>query len=68
MPSDMQLRQKKYLNNIEEQDHFFIKKQVHSILGLTSFCTISYILSGTKAMHMIKKGQTRQKESLSETK
>ena len=39
MPSGMQLRQKKYLNNIVEQDHRFIKKRVRSMLGLKSFRT-----------------------------
>ena len=37
MPSGTQLRQKKYLNNIVEQDHRFIKKRVRSMLGLKSF-------------------------------
>ncbi|GAA3332502.1 hypothetical protein GCM10020331_092890 [Ectobacillus funiculus] len=55
MPSGMQLRQKKYLNNIVEQDHRFIKKRVRSMLGLKSFRTATYILSGIEAMHMIKK-------------
>ena len=60
MPSGMQLRQKKYLNNIVEQDHRFIKKRVRSMLGLKSFRTAAYILSGIEAMHMIKKKQVHQ--------
>jgi transposase, IS6 family len=60
MPSGMQLRQKKYLNNMVEQDHRFIKKLVRSMLGLKSFRTASYILSGIEAMHMIKKKQVQQ--------
>ncbi|WP_394141725.1 IS6 family transposase [Cytobacillus oceanisediminis] len=60
MPSGMQLRQKKYLNNIVEQDHRFIKKRVRSMLGLKSFRTAIYILSGIEAMHMIKKKQVHQ--------
>jgi transposase, IS6 family len=60
MPSGMQLRQKKYLNNIVEQDHRFIKKRVRSMLGLKSFRTATYILSGIEAMHMIKKKQVHQ--------
>ncbi|RAN66285.1 DDE-type integrase/transposase/recombinase, partial [Bacillus sp. SRB_8] len=39
MPEGMQLRQAKYLNNIVEQDHRFIKKRVRSMLGLKSFKT-----------------------------
>ncbi|EEL02857.1 Transposase [Bacillus cereus BDRD-ST196] len=53
----MRLRQQKYLNNIVEQDHRFIKKRIYSMLGLKSFDTATYILSGVEAMHMIKKDQ-----------
>ncbi|SCC02645.1 Transposase [Bacillus mycoides] len=53
----MQLRQQKYLNNIVEQDHRFIKKRVRSMLGFKSFKTATFILRGVEAMHMIKKGQ-----------
>ncbi|MCM3654103.1 IS6 family transposase [Metabacillus litoralis] len=60
MPSGMKLRQKKYLNNIVEQDHRFIKKRVRSMLGLKSLRTATYILSGIEAMHMIKKKQVHQ--------
>ena len=60
MPLGMQLRQKKYLNNIVEQDHRFIKKRVRSMLGLKSFRTATYILNGIEAMHMIKKKQVHQ--------
>ncbi|MGG2065177.1 IS6 family transposase [Bacillus sp. S14(2024)] len=57
MPLGIQLRQVKYLNNIVEQDHRFIKKRVRSMLGLKSFRTATYIISGIEAMHMVKKGQ-----------
>ena len=36
MPEGIQIRQVKYLNNIVEQDHRFIKKRVRSMLGLNS--------------------------------
>jgi transposase-like protein len=49
MPSGIQLRQKKYFNNIVEQDHRFIKKGVRSMLGLKLFRTATYILSGIGA-------------------
>ncbi len=55
MPEGIQMRQVKYLNNIVEQDHRFIKKRVRSMLGLKSFRTATYILSGIEAMHMMKK-------------
>ncbi|MGY3418353.1 IS6 family transposase [Bacillus mycoides] len=57
MPEGIQLRQVKYLNNIVEQDHRFIKRRVRSMLGLKSFKTAISILSGVEAMHMMKKGQ-----------
>ena len=60
MPEGMQIRQDKYLNNIVEQDHRFIKKRVRSMLGLKSFHTATSILSGIEAMHMIKKKQVHQ--------
>ncbi|PGU02911.1 IS6 family transposase [Bacillus cereus] len=57
MPVGIQIRQVKYLNNIVEQDHRFIKKRVRSMLGLKSFRTATSILSGIEAMHIIKKDQ-----------
>ncbi len=57
MPSGIQIRQIKYLNNIVEQDHRFIKKRIRSMLGFKSFRTATCILAGVEAMHMIKKEQ-----------
>ncbi len=57
MPEGIQIRQVKYLNNIVEQDHRFIKRRVLPILGFKSFCTATSILAGVEAMHMIKKEQ-----------
>lgn len=57
IPDGMQLRQEKYLNNIVEQDHRFIKKRICSMLGIKCFDTATSILSGVEAMHMIKKEQ-----------
>jgi hypothetical protein len=53
----MKLRQQKYLNNIVEQDHRFIKKRTRSMLGFKCVDTAISILSGVEAMHMIKKEQ-----------
>ncbi|HDR3891049.1 TPA: IS6 family transposase [Bacillus cereus] len=55
IPGRMRLRQQKYLNNIVEQDHRFIKKRIRSMLGFKCFDTAASILSGVEAMHMIKK-------------
>ncbi|EJQ54136.1 hypothetical protein IEQ_00884 [Bacillus cereus BAG6X1-2] len=57
IPGRMRLRQHKYLNNIVEQDHRFIKKRIRSMLGFKCFDTATSILSGVEAMHMIKKEQ-----------
>ena len=57
MPLGIQIRQIKYLNNIVEQDHRFIKKRIRSMLGLKSFRTATFILAGVEAMHMIIKEQ-----------
>jgi transposase, IS6 family len=58
MPVGVQIRQVKYINNIVEQDHRFIKKRVRLMLGLESFRTAKSILSGIEAMHIMKKGQS----------
>ncbi|WP_318619217.1 IS6 family transposase [Priestia megaterium] len=57
MPVGIQVRKVKYLNNVIEQDHRFIKKRVRSMLGLKSFHSAKSVISGIEAMHMIKKGQ-----------
>ena len=62
MPSGTQIRQQKYLNHIIEQDHRFIKKRVHSMLGLKSFRTAKKILSGMEAMNMLRKKQVFSRE------
>jgi transposase, IS6 family len=57
MPEGIQIRQVKYLNNIVEQDHQFIKRRVLPMLGFKSFDTAISVLSGIEDMHMIKKEQ-----------
>ncbi len=57
------LRVKKYLNNIIEQDHRFIKKRIRNILGLKFLQTATKIIAGIEAIHMIKKGQSLQGEN-----
>ena len=60
IPHSMPLRVKKYLNNIIEQDHRFIKKRILNMLGLKSLQTATKMIAGIEAMHMVKKGQTLQ--------
>ncbi|MEB9692545.1 DDE-type integrase/transposase/recombinase, partial [Bacillus cereus] len=62
IPYSMPLRVKKYLNNIIEQDHRFIKKRIQNMLGLKSLQTATKMIAGIEAMHMVKKGQTLQGE------
>jgi len=52
-----QFRQCKYLNNIVEQDHRFIKRRVNPGLGFFSFNTARRTIGGYEAMNMIRKGQ-----------
>jgi len=52
----------KYLNNIIEQDHQFVKKRIRNMLGLKSLQTARKMIDGVEAMHMVKKGQTLRGE------
>ncbi|KAA0786799.1 IS6 family transposase [Bacillus sp. BB56-3] len=58
IPHGMPLRVKKYLNNIIEQDHRFIKKRIRNMLGFKSLRTATKMIAGIEAMYMVKKGQT----------
>ena len=57
LPSRAQLRQCKYLNNLIEQDHRFIKRRVNPGLGFSSFNTARRTIRGYESMNMIRKGQ-----------
>jgi transposase, IS6 family len=57
LPNRTQLRQCKYLNNILEQDHRFIKRRVNPGLGFFSFNTARRTISGYETMNIIRKGQ-----------
>jgi transposase-like protein len=58
-PESCELRQAKYLNNIVEQDHRFIKRRVKPGLGFYSFKTAWVTLRGYETMNMIRKGQIK---------
>ncbi|MEJ2020186.1 MAG: IS6 family transposase [Maritimibacter sp.] len=49
--------QVKYLNNIIEQDHRFIKKLTRPMKGFKSFSSASATLDGIEVAHMIRKNQ-----------
>jgi transposase-like protein len=57
LPNRSQLRQRKYLNNLIEQDHWFIKRLVNPGLGHFSFNTAWRTIRGRETMNMIRKGQ-----------
>ncbi len=57
LPESCTLRSCKYLNNIIEQDHRFIKRRVKPGLGFWSFQTAWRTLRGYEVMNMIRKGQ-----------
>jgi transposase-like protein len=61
LPKETVMRQAKYLNNIIEQDHRFIKKRTNPMLGFKSFETAMKTIEGIETMHMIKKGQVKLK-------
>jgi len=51
------IRQKKYLNNILEQDHCFIKHITGPMLGFKALHSAAATIAGIEAAHMIRKGQ-----------
>ena len=56
------IRQIKYLNNITEQDHRFIKKITCQMKGFKAFHSADATLSGIELHHMLKKGQHTQSD------
>ncbi|TPG34823.1 DDE domain-containing protein [Flavobacterium pectinovorum] len=48
---------RKYLNNIVEQDHRFIKWRIQNELGFKSFESARRTLSGIEVVHMLRKNQ-----------
>jgi transposase-like protein len=59
LSASVELRQVKYLNNMIEQDHRFIKRLVKPGMGFFSFTTAWRTFHGYEAMHMIRKGQVQ---------
>ena len=53
----IEVLQVKYLNNIIEQDHRFIKKLTRQMKGFKSFKSASATLDGIEVAHMIRKQQ-----------
>jgi IS6 family transposase len=57
LPEHVELRQVKYLNNLIEQDHRFIKRLTKPGMGFFSLETAWRTLQGYEMMHMLRKGQ-----------
>jgi transposase-like protein len=55
----VEFRQNKYLNNLIEQDHRYVKRIVKPMMGFQSFSTARRTLRGIEAMGMIRKGQVK---------
>jgi IS6 family transposase len=60
VPKDCKLRRVKYLNNIIEQEHRFIKKKVRASQCFKSFHTAERTLEGVESINMIRKGQVKR--------
>ena len=53
----IEIRQVKYLNNILEQDHRFIKKITRPMRGFKALHSAQATIAGIEVAHMIRKGQ-----------
>jgi putative transposase len=53
----VEVRQVKYLNNILEQDHRFVKRITAPMMGFKAFHSAAATIAGIEAAHMIRKGQ-----------
>jgi len=60
VPKDCKLRRVKYLNNVIEQDHRFIKKKARASQCFKSFYTAERTLEGIEAVNMLRKGQVKK--------
>ncbi len=50
----------KYLNNVIEQDHSFIKKKVRASQCFKRFHTAERTIEGVEAVNMMRKGQVKR--------
>jgi putative transposase len=60
--SRIKIRKCKYLNNIVEQDHRFIKRRIVQGLGFKEFESAKSALASIKISHMIKKNQLNNQD------
>lgn len=60
LSKSVELRQKKYLHNVIEQDHRGIKRLVKPGTGFGSFNTARRTIKGYEMMNMMRKGQIKE--------
>jgi IS6 family transposase len=60
LPRDCKLRRVKYLNNVIEQDHRFIRRRWRARQYFRSFHTAERAIEGIEAMHVMRKGQVKR--------
>ncbi len=60
LPSDCKLRRVKYLNNVIEQDHRFIRRRWRAMQCFRTFHTAEKTIEGIEAAHMTRKGQVKR--------
>ena len=58
-PVSIEMVRIKYLNNLVEQNHRFIKRRVRPILGFKSFKSAASTIAGIELVNMIRKCQFR---------
>ncbi len=56
-PIPIEIVMRKYLNNIVEQDHRFIKRRTRPMLGFNAYASAAATLEGIEVAHMFRKGQ-----------
>jgi IS6 family transposase len=59
LPKGCRLRRTKYLTNVVEQDHRFIRRRRRATQCVRSFHTAERTLEGDESLHMMRKGQVR---------
>ena len=57
LPSGVEVRTSRYLNNLIEQDHRRVKQRYYPMLGFKSFSNAAVTLSGIELAQKIRKGQ-----------
>lgn len=64
LPLQMTIRQIKYLNNMIEQDHRFVKNITNGMRGFKAFQSAEATLSGIELHHMLRKNQHTQSSNM----